>query len=118
MIAKIDIQFDRSKVESEVQKKTFDAQAALDLAVMKDTDQFVPFLTGQLSGSVSNPEKGLIVYNAIYARHMYYGIHYLTKRPFHYNTVYHPHAGERWFESSKSAYLGKWVKQVEEIFRR
>ena len=117
----VEVHIDWNRIRNEAKEKKLTAQKALDNAIIEDTDPFVPFREGTLSRSVTRASRvgeGEIVWDTPYARHMYYGVHYLTGTPFVYNRFSHPLATERWFEHAKSAYLEKWRREVEEIFRR
>lgn len=83
-------------------------------AVRIDTDPYVPFQDGDLSGSAltaSNPKEGLIVYgNTInksgvpvnnYAKAQFYGLPNKKK-------LGHPKASMKWIEPSKRANMTKW----------
>ena len=94
------------------------AQEVLDLAVMKDTDPFVPMRQGTLASSVLRSTKvgsGEVVYDTPYARHMYYGVHYRTGTPFKYSTLKHPLACKEWVNASKAVNMEKWKKEVKEV---
>ena len=91
----IRIDFDISAIDTLKEKlssRRNRAQEVLDLAVMKDTDPFVPMRQGTLASSVLRSTKvgsGEVVYDTPYARHMYYGVHYKTGKPFKYSTLKH-----------------------------
>lgn len=94
--------------------------------VLKDTDPFVPALTGSLSQR-SHVEGNLVVYPGPYARYLYYGKvmvgpKYGPKHATDKNLVYtksvHPNAQSHWFEASKAQNLEKWLRGVEKIGKR
>ena len=117
----MDITFDTScldamKVKLQVQRHK--AQELLDLAFIKDTDPFVPMRQGTLASSAlrsTDIGSGEIVYDTPYARHMYYGVHYKTGRPFKFSTAKHPLACKEWAQASANANLDKWKRQVKEV---
>ena len=117
----IKIEFDISCMDTLKEKLTSrrnKAQEVLDLAVMKDTDPFVPMRQGTLASSVlrsTNAGSGEVVYDTPYARHMYYGVHYRTGKPFKYSTLKHPLACKEWVKSSKAVNMEKWKKEVKEV---
>ena len=117
----IRIDFDISAIDTLKEKlssRRDKAQEVLDLAVMKDTDPFVPMRQGTLASSVlrsTNAGSGEVVYDTPYARHMYYGVHYRTGTPFKYSTLKHPLACKEWVNASKAVNMEKWKKEVKEV---
>ena len=117
----IRIDFDISAIDTLKEKlssRRDKAQEVLDLAVMKDTDPFVPMRQGTLASSVlrsTNAGSGEVVYDTPYARHMYYGVHYRTGTPFKYSTLKHPLACKEWVKASKAVNMEKWKKEVKEV---
>lgn len=117
----IKIEFDISAIDTLKEKlssRRDKAQEVLDLAVMKDTDPFVPMRQGTLASSVlrsTNAGSGEVVYDTPYARHMYYGVHYRTGTPFKYSTLKHPLACKEWVKASKAVNMEKWKKEVKEV---
>lgn len=94
------------------------AQYLLDSQIVQDTSPFTPFRTGTLDSSVMRATdlgSGQIVYDTPYARHMYYGVHCRTGKPFNFNKKFHPLATQEWIEASKAVYLEKWTNTVREI---
>lgn len=91
------------------------AQRWVDNEVMKDTEPFVPMNTGTLARSVSRGTivgSGLIVYDTIYARRLYYGLGYNFKQD------KHPQAQAQWFEGAKASHGEKWVSGVKKLAGR
>ena len=117
----IRIDFDISAIDTLKEKlssRRNKAQEVLDLAVMKDTDPFVPMRQGTLASSVlrsTNAGSGEVVYDTPYARHMYYGVHYRTGKPFKYSTLKHPLACKEWVKASKAVNMEKGKKEVKEV---
>ena len=117
----IRIDFDISAIDTLKEKlssRRNKAQEVLDSAVMKDTDPFVPMRQGTLASSVLRATKegsGEVVYDTPYARHMYYGVHYKTGKPFKYSTLKHPLACKEWVNASKAVNMEKWKKEVKEV---
>ena len=116
----IRIDFDISCVDTLKEKlaeRRNRAQEMLDLAVIKDTDPFVPMRQGTLASSVLRTPsgRGEVVYDTPYARHMYYGVHYRTGKPFKYSTLKHPLACKEWVGASKAVNMEKWKKEVKEV---
>ena len=109
------------KLEMNVQKcvSRFDprfarAQKFLDSEVIKDCSPYTPFRTGNLMNSATRGTvigSGEVIYNAPYARAMYYG------RGLHFSTDKHPQAGAQWFERTKAVKKKDWDKGVNKIVR-
>ena len=91
--------------------------------VLKDTDPYVPALTGSLAGR-SHTEGDMVVYPGPYARYLYYGKvmagpkygpKYATDKDLVYTKNMHPNAQSHWFEASKAQNLKKWLKGVAKL---
>lgn len=86
------------------------AQSAMTMAARRDTEQFVPKVTGDLRRTAhyqSNPDKGELIYgdgNVTYARPQYYGCPNKTL----------PGTEMEWFEHAKPQYKGVWLKEGEQ----
>ena len=113
------------------------AEHELAVHVEKDTQPFVPALTGSLMVRTRiHPEyRGEIVGNAIvypgpYARYLYYGklmvdpetgsswakknaTKVLTDRNLVFTKQHHPNAQSHWCEASKAQNLEKWVRVAQ-----
>ena len=101
-------------------EKFKEAQKIIDMDVLKFNARYIPFQTGALnhSGELGTEiGSGRVVYNAPYARYMYYGKvmrdaqgrAYYGKAPKHVTTEdiqYHgaPQRGAFWFERMKQAH--------------
>ncbi len=88
------------------------AQRVLDMAVIADTDTYVPMDTGMLASSVLRTYSipGMLIYDTPYAKRCYYGDYAFKK-------VHHPLASSHWFEASKQKNLKKWLKDAEKILK-
>ena len=101
-------------------------EKTLAVQVMKDTDPYVPALTGSLTQR-THVEESTIVYPGPYARFLYYGKvmvyeptgstwapkdehKVVTGRDLVMNQSMHPLATSHWFEVSKAANMEKWIK--------
>lgn len=105
------------RIERELDNNLSHAQKMLDHAIMSDTDPFVPMRQGTLASSVIRATEvgsGIIEYDTPYARHMYYGVHYKTGKPFKYSTLKHPLACKEWVKASRAVNMGKWKQIVKE----
>lgn len=102
-------------------EKTEKAQNQLTQQAAKDTEPFVPFLTGSLTER-TQVEDNEIIYPGPYARYLYYGktmagggaygsIKAPTNKDLVFTKTFHPKAQSHWFEASKALNIEKW-KQV------
>lgn len=120
------------------------AEHVLSAQVEKDTDPYVPFLTGSLK-TRTRVVGNAIIYPGPYARYLYYGVkmvdaatgrgpmHYTdklgneifrfpkgatlrpTNEPLNYTKDFHKYAGSHWIERSKAQNLDKWLGVAERI---
>lgn len=105
------------RIERSIAGNVQHAQKMLDAAIIHDTDPFVPMRQGTLASSAIRSTEigsGIITYDTPYARHMYYGVHYKTGKPFKYSTLKHPLACKEWVKASKAVNLDKWKQIVKE----
>lgn len=110
----ITVQLDLSKYSQRLAK----AQEALDISVLRDTEPYVRYDTGELnSNSIFEnvPGSGKIVYSA----YDYYGRQY-AKYPYYIttnsvSTHTHPQARPLWFNYSKELNKEKWISEVKKI---
>lgn len=98
-------------------------EAWLANEIHKDTDKYVPFLTGSLSGR-SYVEGNSVIYPGPYARYLYfgkamegpkYGPKHATDKDLVYTQQHHEQAQSHWFEVSKAQNLPKWLKGVKKL---
>lgn len=99
--------------------------------IMKDTDKFVPALTGSLTQR-THVDGSTIVYPGPYARFLYYGKvmiyeptgstwapkgehKVVTGRDLVMNQSMHAQATSHWFEVSKAANMETWLKVAERL---
>lgn len=109
-----------------LQKPAERADEILAIQAMKDTDPFVPALTGSLSQR-TRTDGGNIIYPGPYARFLYGGkvmvdpatgspwaspgaTKQLTNRNLVFNKAMHADAQDHWFEASKALNLEKWLR--------
>lgn len=107
------------------------AQKWLDMTVMQDTEEFLPFRQGMLR-NISKAHtiygSGEIIYGGEgvpYARYLYYGKVMVGKPPKHpidktlnYDKTAHPLAQAKWFEASKKENLPRWINGVKKIIKK
>lgn len=131
---KIDVRMD-GDLKNVIQNRATNAELIIATQVMKDTEKYVPALTGSLSAR-THLEGSQIVYPGPYARYLYYGKRMVdsetgrgpfyiqgvgyrfrrgatlvpTNTDLHFNTSMHPLATSHWFEVSKGNNLEKWIR--------
>lgn len=121
------------------------AEHALAVQVMRDTDPFVPMLTGSLmqrthvegytAGDFGPGSGNVIVYPGPYARPLYYGkvmidpntgstyapkggTKVVTDRNLVFNHTAHPQAQAHWCEASKAQNLDKWLRVADKAVKK
>ena len=116
---------------ADVLPSTNKAEKILATQVMKDTDKYVPALTGNFTQRV-HLEESTIVYPGPFARFLYYGKvmvyaptgstwaprgehKVVTGRDLVMGKSMHPLASSHWFEVSKAANLETWIKVAERL---
>lgn len=97
---------------------------AVAIQVMKDTDKYVPFLTGNLARRARvNGSK--IIYGGPYARYLHegkvmegplHGPKHATGKDLIYTKQHHQQAGAKWFDRSKADNLPKWQEVSKKAF--
>lgn len=102
--------------------------------VKKDTEPYVPMLTGSLKNRV-RVEGGTIIYPGPYARFLYYGkvmvdpntgstwaplggTKVVTDRDLVFTTDFHPQAQAFWFEASKAQNKDKWLRVAQKAVEK
>lgn len=110
------------------------AEHEVALQVEKDTEPFVPALTGSLTQRtrvIGNE----VIYPGPYARFLYYGkvmvdpntgstyapkggTKVVTDRNLVFNKAMHPQAQSHWFEASKAQNLEKWVRVADKAVKK
>ena len=103
------------------------AQVWLDNAVLRDSTQYVPMLTGALykTGTLgTTPGEGVVQWIAPYARYIYYGKvmrgpkygpKYATDKDLHINKSEHSQAQACWFEAAKAQNKSIWIRGVQRL---
>lgn len=89
-----------------------EAQKYLDSEVLRTSAPYTPMRTGELMRSGdkgTNVGSGEVIYNAPYAKTMYYGLSY------NFSKDKHPQACAQWFEKAKAANIDSWKKGVQKI---
>ncbi len=88
------------------------AQAWLDNQVIVDSTPYVPMNTGNLYRSAISGTQlgsGLVVWDCVYARNLYYGLDYNFRKD------KHPDAQAQWFEAAKAANKSTWIEMAKRL---
>ena len=110
------------------------AESIVGQQVIKDTEPFVPALTGSLTIR-TRLDGNKIIYPGPYARFLYYGkvmvdpqtgstfapkggTKVLTNRDLVFSKAMHPQAQSHWFEASKAQNMEKWVRVADKAVKR
>lgn len=110
------------------------AESIVGQQVIKDTEPFVPALTGSLTIR-TRLDGNRIIYPGPYARFLYYGkvmvdpqtgstiapkdgTKVLTNRDLVFSKAMHPQAQSHWFEASKAQNLDKWIRIAEKEVKK
>lgn len=85
------------------------AQKVLDSEVLRCSNKYVPFRSGNLrdsgiSGTVLG--SGKVIYNAPYAKKQYYALNY-----------HHAQGCALWFEKAKAVHKGDWLNTANAVVR-
>jgi hypothetical protein len=101
------------------------AATAVAVQAAKDTEPYVPMLTGSLTQR-TRVEDNQIIYPGPYARYLWYGKvmegpkygpKHATDRDLVFTTDFHPQAQSHWFEASKAQNLEKWVRVAQKAVK-
>ena len=126
----IKIDIDLTKFKDKLEK----AQSDLVNQIIADTQDYVPFLQGDLSNSAKpNEDNTEIIYRAPYARYQYMGKLMLDNRgsswakkgtrkhvvnkDLTYSKEHHSQAGAKWYERSKENNLNNWIEVVKKAVK-
>ena len=110
------------------------AESIVGQQVIKDTEPFVPALTGSLTIR-TRLDGNKIINPGPYARFLYYGkvmvdpqtgstfapkggTKVLTNRDLVFSKAMHPQAQSHWFEASKAQNLDKWIRIAEKAVEK
>lgn len=97
------------------------AQFWLDVTIVKDTDEYVPYKDGGLSRSAFATDygRGKIIYDQPYAKYQFYGKamkgkpRKATDVDLKYRDKPHRLAGKDWIGRAKSDHLKKWIDGLQ-----
>lgn len=110
------------------------AEHVLAEQIEKDTQPFVPMLTGSLTQR-TRVDGSAVIYPGPYARFLYYGkvmvdpntgstyapkggTKVVTDRNLVFNQTMHPQAQAHWGEASKAQNLDKWVRVADKAVKK
>lgn len=117
------------KLTDKIIKQCEKATETLAYQVKKDTEPYVPMLTGSLKNR-ARVENGTIIYPGPYARFLYYGkvmvdpntgstfaplggTKVVTDKDLVFTTDFHTDAQSHWFEASKAQNIDKWLRVAQ-----
>ena len=121
-------------VKEAIAKACTRAEHVLAEQVEKDTQPFVPALTGSLTQR-TRVDGSAVIYPGPYARFLYYGkvmvdpntgstyapkggTKVVTDRNLVFNKTMHPQAQAHWLEASKAQNLDKWVRVADKAVKK
>jgi hypothetical protein len=121
-------------VKEAIAKACTRAEHVLAEQIGKDTQPFVPMLTGSLTQR-TRVDGSAVIYPGPYARFLYYGkvmvdpntgstyapkggTKVVTDRNLVFNKAMHPQAQAHWFEASKAQNLDKWLRVAEKAVKK
>lgn len=121
-------------VKEAIAKACTRAEHVLAEQIEKDTQPFVPMLTGSLTQR-TRVDGSAVIYPGTYARFLYYGkvmvdpntgstyapkggTKVVTDRNLVFNKAMHPQAQAHWFEASKAQNLDKWVRVADKAVKK
>jgi hypothetical protein len=121
-------------VKEAIAKACTRAEHVLAEQMEKDTQPFVPALTGSLTQR-TRVDGSAVIYPGPYARFLYYGkvmvdpntgstyapkggTKVVTDRNLVFNKTMHPQAQAHWGEASKAQNLDKWVRVAEKAVKK
>lgn len=121
-------------VKEAIAKACTRAEHVLAEQIEKDTQPFVPMLTGSLTQR-TRVDESAVIYPGPYARFLYYGkvmvdpntgstyapkggTKVVTDRNLVFNQTMHPQAQAHWGEASKAQNLDKWVRVADKAVKK
>lgn len=115
----INVHVNLGDISGKVNKASKFAQVVLDEQVLKDSNVFIPFDTGNLRNSsiqATKPGTGQIKWDTPYAARLFYHPEY------NFSKDMNPRARGRWFDAAKAEYGAQWPgvaqKAVSEYLKR
>lgn len=120
---------------SKFKEKLSQAQRGLAYQIIADTQDYVPFLQGDLSNSAKpNEDNTQIIYKTPYARYLYMGKlmvdsrgstwakkhtkKHVVNKDLTYSKEHHSKAGAKWYERSKEDNLENWINTVKKAVKK
>lgn len=105
----VTVSFDVNKTLGSRQKLFREMQVALDVQVVKDSNEFCPMDEGTLKSSAmtyTDFGSGVVEWNTPYAKEQYYSKPNKSKDA-------NPNARMKWFEYAKALYKTDWLKLMQ-----
>lgn len=108
------VELNTDELKKRLEAKIDKAQAVLDAQVLKDSNYYIPKRDGDLErSSLSSPiGKGLLIWDAEYARKLYYG------EDMNFSKDVNPNARAKWFEAAKAVRMKEWEKVANREYRK
>lgn len=130
MATSVRFELDANGIERKLDRVSNRVENAVAWQVRKDTEPYVPMLTGTLKNT-TRVNGGKVIYPGPYARFLYYGKvmispttgtpfalkdekKVLTEKDLQYNTAAHKLAQSHWFEASKAKNLKSWLRVAQD----
>jgi hypothetical protein len=110
----VQVNINVSQINEKTKNAAIKAVAILTNQVLKDSNYYIPFDTGNLkkSGILSTKlNEGVIKWQTPYAHAQYYGLPNKSK-------ARNPNACQKWFEVAKSKNLTTWEKIANDEFSK
>jgi hypothetical protein len=101
----VNVHVELGDIAGKVNRANKFAQIALDVQVLKDSNRFIPFDTGNLRDSSINatkPGSGKIMWDTEYAAKLFYHPEY------NFSKDSNPMARGRWFDAAKAEHGSEW----------
>jgi hypothetical protein len=112
---KVNLDFNEKNIQRKIVKRISNAQIALDVQVLKDSNYFCPERDGTLVRSstiASDLGSGILIWDTEYAKRLYHGI------DFNFSTDRNPNAGPQWFEQAKKTKKKEWEKLANDKYSK
>ncbi|WP_017728498.1 minor capsid protein [Halalkalibacterium ligniniphilum] len=108
---RVRVTIDTKNIAPKLKKASERARFLVSQQVLKDSNRFVPFDTGNLRDSsirASNFDEGQIAWDTPYARKLYFGVR------MNFSRDSNPSAGPLWYERARAAHLQGWINVAKQ----
>lgn len=109
----VDIKINKAHIKGRITGATSEMMEPLSEQILDDCNHFCREDKGTLIQSsqiASIPKQGVLVWNTIYAKRVFY-----TGTP---STDANPNASLRWAEKARAQYRASWEKLAQKLFKR